>query len=243
GEYFWRVRIKDKSGKIRYGEPVKIIVQPAPPPAPLKLQEKIKLKIKRSFLLSLIVHLVPISHARKNEETITTITWPSLSLAKAYRIRIYEKDNFDKPIVDETTKKSSFTWKNPKAGEYHWQVAIIDYWDRVGAYSNRSLLVLTEEDLPKKQNNSLQLVSPKHRSKFEEGKGESVTFKFSGAEKGVLEFSDSLNFKSPLLSVPFTSERVTVGMDQLLPLGERELYWRITDGRRKSLRRKISFKK
>ncbi|MCR9204367.1 MAG: FecR domain-containing protein, partial [Halobacteriovoraceae bacterium] len=42
GEYYWRVKIKTNEGKVRYGSPIKIQVQPAPPPTPIKLKERIE---------------------------------------------------------------------------------------------------------------------------------------------------------------------------------------------------------
>jgi|GEM_PF-3945100 len=251
GSYFWRTRIIDREGKVRLGTPKRIIVRPAPPPPPIKLKNKVEKSIeyksshsrpilKKNILNTLLNLFISNAYA---EEAFTTLSWPREELAKAYILKIYGDAKKEKLILETRVDRAEYVFRNPTEGQYFWEVAIIDYWNRTGEFSNLSLLILKEKAL------EILLTNPKHKSQLKE-----LETKFSfktnrPISNFTLLLSKRLDFTKPFYTKDFQSDSnsktqhsVSIELNKLEGL-PKSFYWRIAikeQGRTVlSLRRKI----
>ncbi len=250
GTYYWLVRYEDKSGRLNLGRPTRIQIKAAPPPKPLKLKERQNIKLKRikssflpgrmNLLFTLFKSLVSQVHAENENNYEAQISWPKERLAKKYRLQIF-KVGSNRILVEEDLSEPQYTWKEAVPGRYTYRVAIIDYWDRLGEFSNRGEINLIAPPQPKPE--PLRLLSPAHRDEIS---GEFIEFRFENStkEKGQIEFSHTLDFSEPLLKIPL-AEGATQIKIRSRPLAQKlqkkSTYWRIKGPKHKSKRRRISF--
>ncbi|MCR9206422.1 MAG: hypothetical protein NXH75_17705, partial [Halobacteriovoraceae bacterium] len=190
--------------------------------------------LKKNFAFFLFRSLLPNAKA-EDLESYTKLTWPSDNLAKKYILRIYKNREDKKPFLEIETDQAEYVWDNPKAGKYYWEVAIKDYWERVGEFSNRSEILLKKIPKP------IDLISPKHKRSFDITKEKTIRFKFTNVKSGEILFSSSLKFSNPLLRKKVKNNSVSLSLDELTSFDKEYLYWRVRDGERKSLRRRIVF--
>lgn len=249
GSFFWRTRIIDKEGRVRLGTPKRIIVRPAPPPPPIKLKNKVEKNIqyksdvsvpffKRNFLITILNIFISNAHA---EEAFTILNWPKEELAKAYILKIYSDPKREKLILETRIDEAKYEFRNPMAGEYYWEVAIVDYWDRVGEFSNLSQLILKEKSL------EIEMTSPRHNHKLKK-LNTRLRFKTNRPIKNfTLLLSKELNFKRPFhtkvfQTKPKVSHSININLNSIKDL-PKTFYWRILVKEKEktslSLRRKI----
>lgn len=256
GVYFWRTRIIDQEGNLKLGSPRQIIIKPAPAPKPLRIKEKQRIKLKRkkvSLTLSPRLNLIAVFLQSLFKETKASpegafeakITWPKERLAKKYLLRV-RKD--DKILLEVTTETPQYLWQEARPGTYQYEVAIIDFWERTGEFSNAGELILEAPKPEIKEREEIDLLAPSHRQELRWNK---TTFEFRGREKesATIEFSTDLDFKAPLLSLAVKDNEVNINTRALaLKAKGSPLYWRVTQGKEgkkgnfiKSKRRLISF--
>ncbi len=253
GVYYWRSRFIDETGEMKLGRPTQITIKPAPPPEPLKIEKEQKIKLKRKKTSSLffssprmtLAHLllkkaIAFTHAN-SEEFEATITWPSERLAKSYILRVMKGE---KLLFEIESEKPEYRWKEARPGTYQYEVAIIDYWQRQGDFSNKGELILIA---PEKEKKEIQLISPAHKREL---RFEKTIFEFNSplSKESTMEFSQNLDFKNPVISIPLASGKREISLNT--PAIARKakgqsLYWRVRQGRGKNLikskRRLISF--
>lgn len=140
GIYYWRAKAINSNGKEVYSKPYKVLLTPTPPPPKPKLDQAPKveylessLNFGPSSLWQAMIDLL-ISPAYAQEKKVK-LSWPSAPFdVKAYKIRLIDNDG--EVVFEEQVDLPEYVWQKPSVGNFTWEMAYVDYWDRVGPYSD-----------------------------------------------------------------------------------------------------------
>lgn len=226
GEFFWRTKIIDDSGRVKFARPVKIKVVPPPPPEPPKLKKRYLKKVS-SLLLYILELFIPSANAA---EDIIKLDWEPVENVKKYKIEIYQED---KMIHSSDTEESFFDWKFPAIGKYKWRIASVDYWDQVGEFSEFSEVEIQKEKKKEKRVRFIKLISPYHgRQYFSD---EKITLKWEKIKgrKYLVEISKDSSFTK------VKNIRLSIEELKLRNVKFNTFYWRIRSGPLVSKKRRI----
>lgn len=263
GTYFWRTRVVTKDGKKYFSRPFKVTVMPTPPPKKPKIDGQLKieyLKNKNSFWLPRLWDLLFASaYASPEDESQSfpiKISWPEANEnIKAYRVRIYQEGQA--VLVDTQVNEAYFIWDKAFAGSFFWEVAYIDFWDRVGPFSEPEKFDVISQ-LPREQSQQIifkkgekiNLVRPVHG--LEVAADAQILFEWSLLPRDaqvdffLFEIAQDLGFGDIVLSRK-------IGADQFKTVWTKSaqvnlpLYWRVTayqgQTQTRSLRRRLDDRK
>lgn len=225
GAYYWRSRQYRSDGSFEVSEPKRVIIEPTPAPEkPEKLPDfEIEMQsnpVKSTFIRKFFDFLIPSAHADIPTGTVK-ITLPVKEEAKAYVVRIYRDAGLKDLVFEEQLQTKDFVWLNASPGEYYWQYAIVDYWDRTSLFSDPSRLVVKDDAyVPVKP----KLLSPIRAVEIE-NKDLVVNFTQDKAnEKYVVEISADDDFKKILHKKTTKEDSVSFSDTNLEP---KLYYWRV----------------
>lgn len=219
GIFYWRSKVINSQGKIIYSPPKKIIIQPGTMPEPIKLEQKKKIKIFRktsNIFLKILNFIIPSAHA--NEIPQIKLEWPANKKAKKYIVKVYSDPDGNDEVL---TKETSFPFINLQVNELtsvFYKVAIIDHWNRQTRFSNLSEVEIEYEY---KSGRPIELVFPKHKTKFQKKK---VVFEWKAvkfAKSYRLLISKDLSFENPIITQITSKTRKEVTP----PYGK--YYWKV----------------
>lgn len=221
GTYYWRSRQYLPNGTFHVSEPERVIIEPTPAPEkPDKLPDfEIEMQsnpVKTSFL----DFFISSAYADLPKGTVK-ITLPVKDEEKAYIVRIYRDAGLKELVFEEQLQTKDFVWLNATPGEYYWQYAIVDYWDRTSLFSDPSKLVVKDD--------ASEPVKPKLLSPIRavEIDNKDLVVKFTedkANDKYVVEISPDENFKK-IVSKKSSKENSISFSD--LTLEPKLYYWRV----------------
>lgn len=201
GTFYWRSREFRKDGTLNVSEPKKVIIEPIPAPLKPEALPPMEVPLERAPPPTSFLDFFISPVYADDVSGIARLQLPKKENIKFYLLRIFRKGSSD-PIVEEKLSEHSFAWRNALPGEYDFQYAVIDFFDRQSPFSDRSILIIKESIGPSRP----LLISP---IRLEEVKTSTVEFKWghaSNTKKYKLEiFSDeSLGHKvhDEVLSAP-----------------------------------------
>lgn len=224
GEFYWRSRQYRPDGSFEVSEPKKVIIEPAPAPTkPEKLPDlEVPLEWKETKVENSWLDFI-ISSAHADEfKGVARISLPANEDVKKYVVRIYRDGAGTDLVLEKTIEGQTLEWSDVQPGQYFWQYAVIDFWDRQSPFSDLSLLnvVGTPPVLPEK----VKLRSPIRAAEVEKTE---LEFKWTESEKNSsyrLEISDQENFSKILHSETTKDNEAEPGKLELSPGLH---YWRI----------------
>lgn len=248
GTYYWRTRVVTKEGAEYFSRPFKVTVEPTPPPKKPKIDGQLKieyLKSTQSFWPNLIDLFFSSAYA---SAFAIKISWPAAGEnIKAYRVRIYQEDQ--PVLVDVQVDQPFFIWDQAFAGKFYWEVAYIDYWDRVGPFSEPEVFNVSDQN-PQKQEvifssvQSVDLIRPVHG--LEVAADAQILFEWSHnpqdapVDHYLFEVARDLGFREIVTSKKTDQPRTLWSKSKK---DEPPLYWRVTayqgEAQTKSLRRRL----
>lgn len=199
GSYYWRSRQFLPDGTFNVSEPKKVIIEPVPAPTkPEKLPDwEVPLEDmpeKTTMLESIFNFFISSAHADEMKG-IVRIDLPVKEDAKGYIVRIYK----DKDLVfEEQLPTKHFEWLNATPGVYHWQYAVIDYWDRKSLFSDLSQLTVKGDLAPAPE--KPKLISPIRAVEIDQ---KDLVLKWTESPENtnyLVEISDTDDFKKIISS-------------------------------------------
>lgn len=219
GTYFWRSRQYFSDGKIHVSEPKRVIIEPvaAPgkPATPPDLELPLEFKTKSS---SRILDLIFSQAWASDLMGQVLIQIPSSDIARAYILRIYQSNN--QLLIEKEVTDPEFLWTSARPGEYRWEYAVIDHWNRRSPFSDPAVLVIKNPG----PGRPLLL----HPIRAKEVKRESLRFDWSKADR--TQLYQLMVSRNPDLSDPILS--VTTKNDEFTPknmkAGAGLHYWQVT---------------
>lgn len=222
GSYYWRSREFRPDGTINVSEPVKVIIEPTPAPSKPEKLPDLEVPLKELPQSTSIFDFI-ISRAYASERGVIKILMPVKEEAKAYVIRIFKDKSLTQLVHEQEISGKEFEWKSAEAGEYYWQYAVIDYWDRKSLFSDPSLLRITYEELaePVKP----RLLSP---IRAKEIKASDLVFNWTSDTTHsdyLVEISDTPEFQKILSSKKTKQSSISF---QELKLDSKLHFWRVT---------------
>lgn len=226
GTYYWRSRQYQADGTLHVSEPRKVIIEPVPAPTkPEKLPDMEvpleELPVKTTWLETIFNFFIPTAHAEEVKGQVK-ITLPVNVEAKGYVVRIYKDPELKNLVYEEQIKTKDFTWTNVESGEYYWQYAIVDFWDRRSLFSDPAKLTVVGDLAPAP-------VRPRLRYPIRKQEIEQKDFYLYWTDapenkKFKVEISDSPGFEKIITSETLTKNKIDFTHLKLKP----ELYyWRV----------------
>lgn len=225
GNYYWRSRQFRKDGTFEVSEPKKVLIEPAPAPVkPKKLPDMevpIQWQDTTTYSPSWWSFFISPAYADDLKGEVI-IDLPLNEDAKQFAVRIYSDPQGENLIYEGVTQTKTFKWSDAKPGQYFWQYALIDFWERQSPFSDLSSLnVVGEEPIkPEKP----KLLSPIRAAEVE---GNDIQIKWTGSEKNKryeLQVSEDENFEKVLITKEVNENEVTLQDPKLEPT---LYYWRI----------------
>lgn len=248
GTYYWRTRVVTKDGTEYFSRPFKVTVEPTPPPNKPKIDGQLKieyLKNSQSFWPSLMDLIFSNAHASAFS---IKISWPAAGEnIKAYQVRIYQEGQ--PVLVDVKVDQPFFIWDQAFAGSFYWEVAYIDYWDRVGPFSEPEIFNVSDQNPQDPEVNfssveSVELIRPVHG--LEVAADAQFLFEWSHnpqdapVDHYIFEVARDLGFRQIVASKKTEQPRTLWSKSKK---DEPPLYWRVTafqgEAQTKSLRRRL----
>lgn len=147
GTYYWRSREFRKDGTINVSEPKKVIIEPVPAPVKPEALPPMEVPLEHAEPTTTFFSFFLNSAYADDVFGVARITLPEREHVKQYVLRIYRKGE-DKPLVEQKLTERTFLWKEALPGEYDFQYAVVDYFDRQSPFSDRSSLVVREAEGP-----------------------------------------------------------------------------------------------
>lgn len=267
GVFYWRTKVITNDGKEYYSNPFRVIIEPSAPPKQPKIKGLLKIEylkssmpdLKKSFLQSLLNLLLSNAHAQDElldqnpEESFSVkISWPmGPENIKAYKIRIYQKGQ--PALLELVTEESEFIWDQAFEGEFLWEVAYLDYWDRLGPFSEPEIFAVTDQDkvnvVKFSDIKEIRLIRPRHALKIDQQSELLFSWDVSPGDVVVdsfrLEIATDLAMNDLVFShdLPKDTKQFVWQKASQIPL---PLFWRVTavQGEIKtlSLRRRLDLK-
>lgn len=239
GTYYWRTKILKSNGEIEFSKPTKVEVVPSPAPKPLELPEEKSIEIQFEKETSLWNWIIDQAFAA---EGFIELNWPVNEDAKSYVVEIFSDPNMQKKVLEKQVQKNSFKWTDVTEGQYFWRVAIIDFWDRKGDFSNLSKLTTVYPDRyfdPE----AVQLISPKHRTQIQKG----TRFEWSASDKAQeykFLVAQDLEFENIVFEMKTTKTNFNINSDLAKKLSDERYYWKVISigkkgSEKSSLRRQV----
>lgn len=151
GSYFWRSREFHSDGTFEVSEAKRVIIEPAPAPEkPEKLPElEVPIEWRETNVPQKQWWDFFLARAFADElRGVATIRVPENEDAKKYLVRIYKDEAGTELILEKISETPVIEWTDVRPGNYYWQYAVIDFWERQSPFSDLSLLKVTGEELP-----------------------------------------------------------------------------------------------
>lgn len=218
GTYYWRSRVYGKDGTFQISEPRKVIIEPVPAPGKPEALPPMEVPIERTEATTSFFDRFIASAYADGVFGVARITLPQRENTKSFVLRIYRKGESD-PLIEEKLDGRIFVWKNAVPGEYDFQYAVVDFFDRQSPFSDRSPLTVKESAGPARP----LLISP---IRLEEVRDQHVTFRWgyaARATKYLFRLSSSEDLKKALLESVVSAPGLT--LKEKLPEGT--FYWQI----------------
>ncbi len=218
GTYYWRSREYRKDGTFQVSEPKKVIIEPVPAPGKPEALPPMEIPLERTESSTTFLNRIISSAYADDIFGIARINLPKRDNTKQYVLRIYRKGE-SAPLVEEKLIEPVFVWKNALPGEYDFQYAVVDFFDRQSPFSDLSPLTVKEPSGPSRP----LLISP---IRLEENRETNVAFRWRHADRVVkysLILSSSENLKTKIHEQDMTSPEFT--LDEKLPEGT--YYWQV----------------
>ncbi len=174
GTYFWRSREYRKDGTLHVSEPKKVIIEPIPAPSKPEALPPMEVPLERAAPTTTMWDFFISPVYADDVLGIARIHLPKKENVKFYVLRIFRKGE-QNPLVEEKLTEPNFAWSNALPGEYDFQYAVVDFFDRQSPFSDRSVLVVKESTGPSRP----LLISP---IRLEEVKTPVVEFKWGEAQ-------------------------------------------------------------
>ncbi len=226
GTYYWRSRQYQADGTLHVSEPRKVIIEPvAAPTKPDKLPDmEIPLEAlpaKTTFMQTLFSFLIPSAHAEEIKGQVH-ITLPVNVEAKGYIVRIYRDQGLENLVFEKEIPSKEFSWQNAEGGEYYWQYAVIDFWDRRSLFSDPAKLTIISDLVPAPVRPRLRY--PIRKQEIEQKDFYLYWTAAKENSKFKVELSNSSSFKKVLFSETLAKNKINLTHLKLKP----DLYyWRI----------------
>lgn len=173
GTYYWRSREYREDGTLQVSEPKKVIIEPVPAPVKPEPLPALEVPIERTAPTTSFFELFSPAYA-DDVFGLARIHLPAQENTKIYLLRIFRKGETT-PLVEEKLTGPLFLWKHALPGNYEYQYAIIDYFDRQSPFSDLSALTIKETPGPERP----LLISP---IRLEEVPSPAVAFKWKASE-------------------------------------------------------------
>jgi hypothetical protein len=175
GTYYWRSREFRKDGTLHVSEPKKVIIEPVPAPGKPQTLPPMEVPLEHSETTTSIFDFI-FSPAYADDVTgVARIHLPLQENAKHYVLKIFRKGE-EAPLFEERLDKPDFVWRNALPGEYDFQYAIVDFFERQSPFSDRSSLIVKEAGGPARA----LLISPIRMDKVASPE---IEFKWGHAER------------------------------------------------------------
>ena len=175
GTFYWRSREYRKDGTLHVSEPKKVIIEPIPAPGKPEALPPMEVPLERAAPTTTFFDFFVSPVYADDVLGIARIQLPKKENVKFYVLRIFRKGGTE-PLVEEKLSEPNFAWNNALPGEYDFQYAVVDFFDRQSPFSDRSTLIVKESTGPGRP----LLISP---IRLEEVKTPAVEFKWGHAEK------------------------------------------------------------
>ncbi len=174
GTYFWRSREYRKDGTLHVSEPKKVIIEPIPAPSKPEALPPMEVPLERAAPTTTMWDFFISPVYADDVLGIARLHLPKKENVKFYVLRIFRKGE-TKALVEEKLTEPSFAWNNALPGEYDFQYAVVDFFDRQSPFSDRSTLIVKESSGPSRP----LLISPIRQ---EEVKSPIVEFKWGESQ-------------------------------------------------------------
>lgn len=143
GTYYWRSREFRADGTLHVSEPRKVIIEPVPAPVKPEALPPMEIPLEHETPKATVIDWLFSSAYADDVLGIARITLPPKENVKSYVLRIYRKGE-ERPLLEERVSGTTFLWKNALPGEYDFQYAVVDHFDRQSPFSDRSSLSVKE---------------------------------------------------------------------------------------------------
>ncbi len=174
GTYYWRSREYHADGSLQVSEPKKVIIEPVPAPVKPEALPPLEVPLERAAPTTTYFEFFSSAYA-DDVFGLAKISLPPRDNTKNYLIRIFRKGETT-PIVEEKLTEPIFVWKQALPGNFEYQYAIVDYFDRQSPFSDLSSLTIKESTGPDRP----LLISP---IRLEQVKENEVEFRWGHAER------------------------------------------------------------
>lgn len=175
GTYYWRSREFRKDGTINVSEPKKVIIEPVPAPVKPEALPPMEVPLEHAEPATTFMDFFLNRAYADDVFGVARITLPPNEHVKQYVLRIFRKGE-ETPLVEQRLTDRTFIWKEALPGEYDFQYAVVDYFDRQSPYSDRSALVVRDAQGPARP----LLISPIRLEKISTA---DVDFRWGHAER------------------------------------------------------------
>jgi hypothetical protein len=143
GTYYWRSREYRPDGTLHVSEPKKVIIEPLPAPGKPEALPRMEIPLETQDTSASILDRLMSSAYADDVFGRVTINLPPKENIKSYVLKIFRKGEAT-PLVEETLSKPVFVWKNAVPGEYDFQYAVVDFFERQSPFSDISRLTVLE---------------------------------------------------------------------------------------------------
>lgn len=147
GTYYWRSREFRKDGTLHVSEPKKVIIEPVPAPTKPEALPPMEVPLEHSEPVTTFFDYFFSPAYADDVFGLARITLPEREHVKQYVLRIFRKGE-EKPLVEQKLTERTFLWKEALPGEYDFQYAVVDYFDRQSPFSDRSTLIVKDSQGP-----------------------------------------------------------------------------------------------
>ncbi len=218
GTYYWRSREYRKDGTFQVSEPKKVIIEPVPAPGKPEALPPMEVPLERIESSTTFLDRIISSAYADDVFGTARINLPKRENTKHYVLRIFRKGEKD-PLVEEKLNEPLFVWKRALPGEYDFQYAVVDFFDRQSPFSDLSPLTVKEPSGPSRP----LLISP---IRLEEVRERKIVFRWghaSRAKKYSFILSKTEDMKSILHEDMANSPDII--LEEKLPEGT--YYWQV----------------
>lgn len=222
GTYFWRTRLYSPDGTVQVGEPKRVIIEPIKAPSKPEKLPNLKLPLeweaKKNKTTFKWWHLFLAPAYADDLQGVVKINLPKDDNAKKYHLRIYRQDDLEAPVLEKEISDHHFVWHGARPGNYVWQYAVVDYWERKSPYSDLANLTIINQGPSRPK-----LLSPIRAREISK---EGMNFKWSPSQHAkdyLFEISQDKNFSQTLHQEAIKESQITLQKD----LKPNLYYWRV----------------
>lgn len=220
GTYFWRSREYRSNGTLQVSEPKKVIIEPVPAPGKPETLPPMEVPLERAPQTTTLFDFIIGPVYADDVLGIARIQLPKKENVKYYVLKIFRKGD-NRPLVEERLSGPFFTWENALPGEYDFQYAVVDFFERQSPFSDRSSLMVKESSGPERP----LLISP---IRLTQVSSRDVEFKWAHAENSKnykLEIYKDEALKEKLREEELSSPGFYL---KEADLAEGNYFWRVT---------------